>query len=98
KKNVLRSGTMLMLALGVMLYALTFAIPIFVSRVMPQMTATQTGELFMPGSIATAILMLPAGMLLTKISPKLMVLIGLTIGECSVLSMAHFTTSTSAHN
>jgi MFS transporter, DHA2 family, multidrug resistance protein len=98
KHNVLRSGTMLMLALGVMLYALTFAIPVFVARVMPQMTATQTGLLFMPGSIVTACLMLPVGMLLRKMSPKLMVLIGITIGECSVFYMAHFSTDTGGQN
>jgi DHA2 family multidrug resistance protein len=96
KKNVLRSGTALMLALGVMLYALTFAIPVFVSRVMPNMTATQTGMLFMPGSILTACFMLPVGMLMSKVSPKLLVLIGICMGEASVLLMAQFTSDTSS--
>jgi DHA2 family multidrug resistance protein len=96
KRNVLRSGTMLMLALGVMLYALTFAIPVFVSRVMPNMTATQTGMLFMPGSIVTALFMMPVGILTTKVSPKFLTLIGLVLGELSVLSMAQFTTDTSS--
>jgi DHA2 family multidrug resistance protein len=96
KNNVVRSGTMLMLMLGVMLYALTFVIPIFVSRVIPQMSATQTGIIFMPGSIATAIFMLPAGMLLRKVSPKLLVLIGLALAETCVYIMAQFTTDTSA--
>jgi DHA2 family multidrug resistance protein len=94
KKNVLRSGTMLMLSLGVMLYALTFAIPVFVARVMPNMTATQTGLLFMPGSIITAIFMLPVGMISSKVNPKLLVLIGILLGEASVLTMAQFTTDT----
>ena len=94
KRNVLRSGTMLMLALGVMLYALTFAIPVFASRVLPNMTATQTGMLFMPGSIATALFMLPVGMLTTKVNSKILVLIGLALGVASVLAMSRFTTST----
>jgi MFS transporter, DHA2 family, multidrug resistance protein len=98
KNNVLRSGTMLMLSLGIMLYALTFAIPVFVSRVISQMSATQTGELFMPGSIATAILMLPAGMMLQKVSPKLMVFFGIFMGELSVLYMSRFTVFTGAHD
>jgi DHA2 family multidrug resistance protein len=96
KYNVLRSGTMLMLALGVMLYALTFAVPVFVSNVIRQMSATQTGLLFMPGSIATALLMLPVGMALRFVNPKLMVLIGISIGEASVYFMSRFTTDTSA--
>jgi DHA2 family multidrug resistance protein len=96
RKNVLRSGTLLMLCLGVMLYALTFAIPVFVSRVMPNMTAQQTGMLFMPGSIVTALFMLPVGMLASKVNPKLLVLFGIIMGEISVLSMARFTSDTSA--
>lgn len=98
KKNVLRSGTMLMLSLGVMLYSLTFAIPVFVSRVMPSMTATQTGLLFMPGSIITAIFMLPVGMISSKVNPKLLVLIGILMGECSVLTMTLFTSDTSGND
>ncbi len=98
KNNVVRSGTLLMLALGVMLYSLTFAIPVFVSRVIPQMSATITGELFMPGSIVTAILMLPVGWSLAKISPKVLVLVGLALGEFSLISMSHFTTFTGGHD
>ena len=92
KSNILRSGTMLMLALGVMLYALTFAIPIFVANIMPSMSATQTGKLFMPGAIATGLLMFPVGTLLQKkVNPKLLVLIGLSLGELSVLYMTRLT-------
>ncbi len=94
KKNVLRAGTLLMLALGVMLYALTFAVPVFVARVMPQMNATQTGLLFMPGSIATALFMLPVGMLTQKVNLKVLTLFGICMGEASVLFMAHFNTDT----
>jgi DHA2 family multidrug resistance protein len=93
KSNILRSGTMLMLMLGIMLYSLTFVIPIFASRVISQMSATQTGILFMPGSIATAILMIPAGMLLRKMSPKLMVLMGIGLAELAILIMTRFTTA-----
>lgn len=96
KRNVLRSGTLLMLALGVMLYSLTFAVPIFVARVLPNMTATQTGLLFMPGSLLTAAFMLPAGLLTNRVNPKYLVLFGLVMGELSVFTMAQFTTQTSA--
>ncbi len=94
KRNVLRSGTALMLSLGIMLYALTFAVPIFASRVLPNMTATQTGLLFMPGSLVTALFMLPVGMLASKVNLKFLVLIGIVIGEASVLVMTRFTMDT----
>ncbi len=97
KHNVLRSGTMLMLALGVMLYALTFAIPIFAARVMPNMSATETGMLFMPGALATAVFMLPVGFLCSKVNPKFLVFIGIALGEASVFYMTQFTTDTGPH-
>lgn len=94
KSNILRSGTMLMLMLGIMLYSLTFVIPVFASRVISQMSATQTGILFMPGSIATAVLMMPAGMMLKRVPPKYMVLVGLSLAELAILLMTRFTTAT----
>ena len=98
KHNILRSGTMLMLALGVMLFALTFAIPIFVSHVMPQMSATQTGKLFMPGALLTGCLMFPVGMLLQVVNPKLLVLCGITLGELSIFAMTRLTTESGAND
>jgi DHA2 family multidrug resistance protein len=98
KNAIVRSGTALMLMLGIMLYSLTFVVPIFVSRVISQMSATQTGELFIPGSVATAIFMLPVGMMLKKISPKVLVLVGITLGEISILLMSRFTSQTGAHD
>jgi DHA2 family multidrug resistance protein len=98
KNAIVRSGTALMLMLGIMLYSLTFVVPIFVSRVISQMSATQTGELFIPGSVATAVFMLPVGMMLKKVSPKLLVLVGITLGEVAILLMSRFTSQTGAHD
>ena len=95
--NIVRSGTSLMLMLGIMLYALTFVIPVYVSRVIPSMSATQTGMLFMPGSIATALFMLPVGNLLRVVSPKVLVLVGITLAEMAVYSMTRFTVDSGAH-
>jgi DHA2 family multidrug resistance protein len=97
KSNIVRSGTMLMLMLGIMLYALTFVVPIYVSTVIPSMSATQTGMLFMPGSIATAIFMLPVGNLLRIIHPKALVVVGIVLAEAAVYSMTRFTTDSGAH-
>lgn len=93
KFNVVRSGTLLMLMLGILLYSLTFVVPIFAARVMSQMSATQTGMLFIPGSIATMILMMPVGKACTKFNPKMLVLIGLILSEISVYWMSQLTTS-----
>jgi DHA2 family multidrug resistance protein len=97
KSNIVRSGTALMLMLGIMLYALTFVVPIYVSTVIPSMSATQTGMLFMPGSIATAIFMLPVGNLLRVVSPKVLVLIGLFLAEAAVFSMTQLTSQSPAN-
>ena len=94
KYNVLRSGTMLMMCLGVMLYSLTFAIPVFVASALPQMTATQVGWLFMPGSVATALFMLPVGLLVSRVSPKLLAFLGFGLGILSVLQMTQFSMDT----
>ena len=66
--------------------------------VISQMSSMKTGIIFKPGSIATAILMMPAGMMLKYIPPKVMVLIGLGLAEVAILLMTQFTTATGAHN
>jgi DHA2 family multidrug resistance protein len=95
--NIVRSGTSLMLMLGIMLYSLTFVVPIYVSTVIPTMSATQTGMLFMPGSIATALFMLPVGNLLRYVNAKYLVLVGIIVAELAVFSMTQFTADSGAH-
>ena len=95
KENAVSSGTLLMLALGIMLYAVTFVVPIFVSNVIG-MTATQTGVLFIPGSICTAFAMFFSGNALKFFSPKKLVILGMVLAEVSLLVMRNFTTQTSA--
>lgn len=97
KDNAVRSGTLLMLCLGVMVYSLTFVIPIFVDHVV-HLTATQTGELFIPGSLLTIVAMMFVGNTLKFVNPKIYVLIGLVLGEAALLSMSHFTTQTGEVN
>lgn len=80
-----------MLMLGLLLYSLTFVIPIFVSTVIPNMSATQTGMLFMPGAIGTAICMIPVGKMLQWVSPKVLVVVGLIMGEASLMSLTRLT-------
>jgi MFS transporter, DHA2 family, multidrug resistance protein len=98
KLNIVRTGSLLMLMLGVLLYSLTFVVPIFVSTVIPNMSATQTGMLFIPGALATAACMIPVGKLLQWVSPKVLVVVGLIFGEASLLSMAHLTNESGTYN
>jgi DHA2 family multidrug resistance protein len=97
KDNAVRSGTLLMLCLGVMVYSLTFVVPIFVDHVV-HLTATQTGELFIPGSLLTIVAMMFVGNTLKFVNPKWYVLIGMGMGEAALLSMSHFTTATGETN
>jgi DHA2 family multidrug resistance protein len=62
------------------------------------MSATQTGELFMPGALMTGCLMFPVGLLLQKISPKLLVLFGVIMGEISVFYMTQLTPAAGAND
>lgn len=91
KNNVVRSGTALMLMLGVLIYSLTFVVPIFVARVIPQMSATEVGTLFIPGSVLTALFMLPIGKSLSKVDPKYLVFIGILLGEGGIITMSRLT-------
>jgi DHA2 family multidrug resistance protein len=97
KSNIVRSGTSLMLMLGIMLYSLTFVVPVYVSRVIPAMSATQTGMLFMPGAIATAVFMLPVGNLLRYVNAKWLVLVGIGLAEAAVFTMTRFTVDSGAN-
>ena len=94
KKNAVSSGTLLMLTLGVMIYSLTFVVPIFVSRVI-DLTAMQTGMLFLPGSIITIFIMYGVGQSMRFMNPKHLVIIGMCLAEAALFSMSRFTSATS---
>jgi MFS transporter, DHA2 family, multidrug resistance protein len=70
-----RSGVMLMFAMGCMLYGLIFIIPVFCSTELG-LTATQTGELFIPGALASAAMMPFIGNQLRKRDPRILILVG----------------------
>jgi MFS transporter, DHA2 family, multidrug resistance protein len=70
-----RSGVMLMFAMGCMLYGLIFIIPVFCSSELG-LTATQTGELFIPGALASAAMMPFIGNQLRKRDPRILIFVG----------------------
>jgi DHA2 family multidrug resistance protein len=89
KDAVVRNGTLLMMALGVMLFGLVFILPIFVNRTL-HYDATQTGMLFIPGALVTAFCMPFVGAMLRKVDPRYLILVGVFIVESCLLLMTQF--------
>lgn len=78
KEGVVSNGVALMGLLGFFLYALLFILPVFVDSAF-HYTATQTGVLFIPGSILTAMMMPMIGkMMVSGVSSKKLIFVGLS--------------------
>jgi len=78
KNGVVANGVLLMGLLGFFLYALVFVLPVFVDTVF-HYTATQTGLLFIPGSLLTAALMPVVGKaMMSGVNPKKLIFIGIS--------------------
>lgn len=87
-------GVMLMGAVGFFLYAVVFVLPVFVGRVF-HYDATQTGMLFIPGSLLTAAMMPMIGKAMQKVDPRVLIGIGFTGVLTCLLMMAQFSSQTS---
>ena len=68
-------GTLYSGILGMGIYGIMFAIPVFVQEYL-HYTPTQSGVLQVPGAIASAVTMILYGRLLSKYDPRLMIAIG----------------------
>ena len=90
-----RSGMILMLQLGFVLYSLIFFVPIFVTTVRG-MSATQSGMLFIPMGVASMVMMVVAGALMPKLDPRILVFVGNLSLIATMWTMSHFSTSTGA--
>jgi len=78
KNPIVANGAILQGLLGFFLYGLVFVLPVFVAQTF-HYDATQTGMLFIPGSIITALMMPGIGKAMGKgVNPKLLISIGLT--------------------
>ncbi len=74
--GIVANGAALQAILGFFLYGLVFILPVFVGQTF-HYDATQTGMLFIPGSILTAMMMPFIGKMLGKgINPKILISIG----------------------
>jgi DHA2 family multidrug resistance protein len=78
KNSVVANGTLLQGLLGFFLYGLVFVLPVFVAQTF-HYDATQTGMLFIPGSIITALVMPFVGKAMGKgVNSKYLIAIGIT--------------------
>lgn len=91
-----RSGTAMMMALGLMLYSTVFVLPIFVNNIL-NYTATQTGILFIPGALITALMMPMVGTLLKKIDARLLILTGMIIIEAFLYLLTELNATSTDH-
>ena len=94
KNAAFRSGVFLMFALGCMLYGLIFVLPVF-ANIITGLTATQTGELFIPGALCSAMMMPFIGQQLRKRDPRVLIFIGVMGLAGAVLLIGRFDAMTS---
>ena len=93
KHPAVRSGTAMMMALGMMLYSTVFVLPIFMNNIMGY-TATQTGLIFIPGAFLTGLMMPVAGKLLRKVDPRLLIFFGMVTVEVFLYFLSSFNPGT----
>lgn len=90
KNKALAAGSLYSLFLGMGLYGTLFVIPLYTQNML-QFTATRTGELLIPGALATAVSMILLGKNMDKFDPRALVAVGAVLVswamyELSVLS------------
>ncbi len=83
----LAAGSIYSLVLGMGLYGVMFAVPIFV-QVYLRFTATQSGFLLMPGAIASALMMLIMGKVAGRLDARLLIATGATGMLATALMLA----------
>jgi DHA2 family multidrug resistance protein len=92
KDSAIRSGTFLMAAMGMVLYSLVFVLPVYTDRQLG-MDATHTGYQYIPGSLATMLMMPVIGILLTRINPKLIIGVGGVLIMICLILFSDFTSA-----
>ncbi len=89
----LAAGSAYSLILGMGLYGVMFAVPIFVQDYL-QFTATQSGMLLMPGAIASAVMMIIMGKISGKIDARLLIAIGAMVLTGSAIMLSRINPDT----
>jgi DHA2 family multidrug resistance protein len=89
------AGSLLSMLLGMGLYGALFAIPIFAQSIL-NFTATNTGLLLLPGSLASGLTMLLVGRLAGRMDPRLMITVGSIIMSLTMFAFAQINPMSSA--
>ena len=98
KEKIVACGVWLMAMLGFFLYALVFILPVFLSTAY-HYTATQTGILFIPGSILTAMIMPFIGKSMVKgVNPKILIFVGLVSIEICLFFLTRISPQSSEND
>lgn len=95
KYRPLWAGSLYSIVLGVGLYGTTFIIPVFTQNIL-HFTATQTGELMIPGALGMIVFMPLAGILVNKIDVRILVGTGSLILMGMILQLSHVNSQTPA--
>lgn len=95
KIPVVRAGTILMGMTGFMLYGLMFILPIFMGSLL-HFDATQTGVMFIPGALVTAVCMPLAGKMLQKVDARVLILWAIVMITLMFGMMTQFSAQSSA--
>jgi DHA2 family multidrug resistance protein len=90
KHRDLTAGTLFGMVLGFGLYGGIFILPVYL-QALRHFTAAQTGWIIFPGGMATAFTLPFTGRLVSKISPRRMVVIG-AVGFVASMWMLHYIT------
>lgn len=91
------AGSMLSMLLGMGLYGALFAIPIFAQSIL-NFTATKTGLLLLPGSLASGVTMILVGRLANRMDPRLLISIGSLVMSFTMFALATISPQTSAES
>lgn len=89
------NGVGLMMMVGFFLYGVVFILPVYVGRTL-HFDATQTGMLFIPGSLLTMLLMPMIGRAMFKgVNPKILIFVGLLSIEIVLFMMTQLSPQSS---
>ncbi|OIR06529.1 multidrug export protein EmrB [mine drainage metagenome] len=93
KHRALAAGSLYSLVLGMGLYGIMFAVPIFVQNYL-NFDATQSGLLLMPGALASAVTMIVLGKVAGRVDSRLLIAIGALITVATGLLLADINPNT----
>jgi DHA2 family multidrug resistance protein len=96
RHKALVAGSIYAIVLGISLYGTIFVIPIFTQRMLG-FTAIQTGELLIPGALASALFMPFVGMLMGKVDARIAIGFGSIVIGFSMVLLSEINIDTSVH-